>query len=107
MSIHRMILCFKQKTAYGMRISDWSSDVCSADLGRKYDATVVLYDWERDIAVLDVPDLNAPVLQFTTEVASSGKSAIVAGFPENGRSEERLVGKECVSTCSSLCRPYN
>src|SRR3546814_2485266 len=24
--------CFKQKTAYEMRISDWSSDVCSSDL---------------------------------------------------------------------------
>ena len=57
--------------------------------GRKYDATVVLYDWERDIAVLDVPDLNAPVLQFTTEVAGSGKSAIVAGFPENGSYDVR------------------
>src|SRR3546814_7045794 len=28
-----MFLFFKQKTAYEMRISDWSSDVCSADLG--------------------------------------------------------------------------
>src|SRR3546814_4957072 len=36
-----MLLCFlcllffffKQKTAYDMRISDWSSDVCSSDLG--------------------------------------------------------------------------
>src|SRR3546814_4136442 len=27
--------CFKQKTAYEMRISDWSSDVCSSDLKRK------------------------------------------------------------------------
>src|SRR3546814_10813015 len=27
---------FKQKTAYEMRISDWSSDVCSSDLARKY-----------------------------------------------------------------------
>src|SRR3546814_6045416 len=27
-----MIFCFKQKTAYEMRISDWSSDVCSSDL---------------------------------------------------------------------------
>src|SRR3546814_17942742 len=27
-----MILCFKQKTAYEVRISDWSSDVCSSDL---------------------------------------------------------------------------
>ncbi|MCX4972613.1 MULTISPECIES: MarP family serine protease [unclassified Streptomyces] len=52
--------------------------------GKKYDATVVLYDWERDIAVLDVPSLDAPALQFTTEDASSGNSAIVAGFPENG-----------------------
>lgn len=52
--------------------------------GRKYDATVVLYDWQRDIAVLDVPALEAPALRFTTEDASSGDSAIVAGFPENG-----------------------
>src|SRR3546814_2564016 len=28
-----VFLCFKQKTAYEMRISDWSSDVCSSDLG--------------------------------------------------------------------------
>src|SRR3546814_2690396 len=27
------VLLFKQKTAYDMRISDWSSDVCSSDLG--------------------------------------------------------------------------
>src|SRR3546814_3982079 len=27
-----MFFCFKQKTAYVMRISDWSSDVCSSDL---------------------------------------------------------------------------
>ncbi|MEU6227121.1 MarP family serine protease [Streptomyces sp. NPDC047042] len=57
--------------------------------GRKYDATVVLYDWERDIAVLDVPDLRAPVLRFTTDDASSGSGAIVAGFPENGSYDVR------------------
>src|SRR3546814_7115915 len=27
-----MVFCFKQKTAYELRISDWSSDVCSSDL---------------------------------------------------------------------------
>src|SRR3546814_282086 len=27
-----LVFCFKQKTAYDMRISDWSSDVCSSDL---------------------------------------------------------------------------
>ncbi|MCT7352594.1 MarP family serine protease [Streptomyces sp. 15-116A] len=59
--------------------------------GRKYDATVVLYDWERDIAVLDVPDMKAPALRFTTEDASSGDSAIVAGFPENGAYDVRAA----------------
>src|SRR3546814_3085670 len=34
-----MLFCFKQKTAYEMRISDWSSDVCSSDLSK-----LVLYD---------------------------------------------------------------
>jgi S1-C subfamily serine protease len=52
--------------------------------GKRYAAKVVLYDWERDIAVLDVPDLNAPALQFATKEASRGDDAIVAGFPENG-----------------------
>lgn len=52
--------------------------------GRKYDAKVVLYDWERDIAVLDVPSLKAPALEFTTKDAASSDDAIVAGFPENG-----------------------
>ncbi|MGW5866277.1 MarP family serine protease [Streptomyces sp. NPDC055239] len=52
--------------------------------GRTYDAKVVLYDWKRDIAVLDVPTLQAPALQFTSKDASSGDNAIVAGFPENG-----------------------
>lgn len=57
--------------------------------GRKYDATVVLYDWQRDIAVLDVPDLRAPALQFASKDATSGDSAIVAGFPENGSYDVR------------------
>ncbi|MET9291662.1 MarP family serine protease [Streptomyces sp. NPDC003077] len=52
--------------------------------GRTYDAKVVLYDWQRDIAVLDVPSLPAPVLRFAEDDASSGEGAIVAGFPENG-----------------------
>ncbi|MFD7480133.1 MarP family serine protease [Streptomyces sp. NPDC059837] len=52
--------------------------------GRKYDAKVVLYDWERDIAVLDVPNLDAPALQFTANDGASGNNAIVAGFPQNG-----------------------
>jgi S1-C subfamily serine protease len=59
--------------------------------GRKYDAKVVVYDWRRDIAVLDVPDLKAPALKFTTADARSGDSAIVAGFPENGSYDVRAA----------------
>ncbi|CAM5345105.1 Serine protease OS=Streptomyces alboniger OX=132473 GN=CP975_19260 PE=4 SV=1 [Streptomyces alboniger] len=59
--------------------------------GRKYDATVVLYDWERDIAVLDVPDLRAPALKFASQDASRGDGAIVAGFPENGAYDVRAA----------------
>ncbi|WP_267244257.1 MarP family serine protease [Streptomyces sp. PR69] len=57
--------------------------------GRLYDAKVVLYDWQRDIAVLDVPDLRARPLQFADGDARSGDSAIVAGFPENGSYDVR------------------
>ncbi|MFD3331578.1 MarP family serine protease [Streptomyces sp. NPDC058700] len=57
--------------------------------GKLYDAKVVLYDWQRDIAVLDVPDLKAPPLVFTEEDARSGDGAIVAGFPENGSYDVR------------------
>ncbi|WP_031041854.1 MarP family serine protease [Streptomyces sp. NRRL F-5650] len=61
--------------------------------GRKYDATVVLYDWRRDIAVLDVPELNAPALRFTGEdqEAQRNDGAIVAGFPENGAYDVRAA----------------
>ncbi|MFI5803695.1 MarP family serine protease [Streptomyces sp. NPDC051561] len=57
--------------------------------GKLYDAKVVLYDWKRDIAVLDVPDLKARPLQFTETDARSSDDAIVAGFPENGAYDVR------------------
>ncbi|MET9917291.1 MarP family serine protease [Streptomyces sp. NPDC006435] len=59
--------------------------------GRLYDAKVVLYDWRRDIAVLDVPDLDAKPLKFTDGDgdARTGNDAIVAGFPENGSYDVR------------------
>ncbi|MCX5212032.1 MarP family serine protease [Kitasatospora sp. NBC_00240] len=52
-------------------------------VGPLYDATVVSYDWQRDIAILDVPKLNAPALAFAGE-ARTNDNAVVAGFPENG-----------------------
>ncbi|MFC9429514.1 MarP family serine protease [Streptomyces sp. NPDC056987] len=57
--------------------------------GKLYDAKVVVYDWRRDIAVLDVPDLPAAPLRFSEESAASRDDAIVAGFPENGAYDVR------------------
>src|SRR3546814_4401339 len=46
---------FKQKTAYEMRISDWSSDVCSSDLSRRPEMTEAAAALvERDFAVPDI-----------------------------------------------------
>ncbi|MFJ1621175.1 MarP family serine protease [Streptomyces sp. NPDC088190] len=61
--------------------------------GRLYDAKVVLYDWRRDIAVLDVPDLDAKPLKFADpdHDARTGNGAIVAGFPENGSYDVRAA----------------
>jgi S1-C subfamily serine protease len=51
--------------------------------GRTRPARVVLYDPERDIAVLDVPGLGGTPLQFAGAV-NRGQSTIVVGYPENG-----------------------
>ncbi|MDO0926500.1 MarP family serine protease [Streptomyces sp. TG1A-8] len=59
--------------------------------GRAYDARVVLYDWKRDVAVLDVPDLRATPLRFSAGDAAGGDGAIVAGFPENGAYDVRAA----------------
>lgn len=52
--------------------------------GGNLDATVVLYDPQTDLAVLDVPGLTAPALTFASAPAASGDDAIVAGFPLDG-----------------------
>src|SRR3546814_10871301 len=78
--------CFKQKTAYEMRISDWSSDVCSSDLQ----------------ALL----LHHPGQHLAGQQGRIGRQP-VAQLVADGRSEERRVGKECVSTCRSRWLPYH
>ncbi|MFJ9036210.1 MarP family serine protease [Streptomyces sp. NPDC102406] len=52
-------------------------------VGRAYPAKVVLFDPDKDVAVLYVPDLRAPVLSLD-DSASRGAAAVVAGYPENG-----------------------
>jgi S1-C subfamily serine protease len=48
------------------------------------EARVVLYDPDRDVAVLDVPDVTAAPLEFTPTPAETGDAALVLGYPENG-----------------------
>src|SRR3546814_1645591 len=71
---------FKQKTAYEMRISDWSSDVCSSDLENQF----VHINSLMNCLLIDLKIIHL-----------------------SERSEERRVGKECVSTCRSRWSPYH
>src|SRR3546814_4945271 len=82
---------FKQKTAYEMRISDWSSDVCSSDLLR----------WSRDTRNdYFMPSVGA-LQRASIEATLPGSTAEYYKIEYEYRSEERRVGKECVSTCRS------
>src|SRR3546814_9652491 len=51
------VFFFKQKTAYEMRISDWSSDVCSSDL----------FKWGITISIADIPMDNSPYFEGKSE----------------------------------------
>src|SRR3546814_2368568 len=94
---------FKQKTAYEMRISDWSSDVCSSDLQpveRQHGGEQSRHpDHARRDAGEDLwlgPDAERKQADRQHEEQQSIE-----------RSEERRVGKECVSTCRSRWSPYH
>src|SRR3546814_9428977 len=82
-----IIFFLKQKTAYEMRISDWSSDVCSSDLhglGR------------------------AAKAELPTDAAGADRHRrhpLRRPARDGDRSEERRVGNECVSTCRSRWSP--
>src|SRR3546814_9671235 len=89
---------FKQKTAYEMRISDWSSDVCSSDLA-DHEGAVPLGDRREPRDPVDVDDV------FISGMRLWPPARIFASSPS--RSEERRVGKECVSTCRSRWWPYH
>src|SRR3546814_8704886 len=92
---------FKQKTAYEMRISDWSSDVCSSDLPACHVRRNATESGRslRDAAMLGdrFENLKRCKIQYSFSVDAFSFSIIL---PER-RSEERRVGKECVSTCRS------
>src|SRR3546814_13929800 len=108
-----------------MRISDWSSDVCSSDLIAPQAPVHVLFVPKTDVATLN--DLQSGQAEIVGRLAlAAARYAKEQGFAEDGyrivmncnehggqtvfqihRSEERRVGKECVSTCRSGWSPYH
>src|SRR3546814_14967431 len=98
-----------------MRISDWSSDVCSSDL--LVDLTPVEQQLARTprfvivpIAVTEFGNITVDqpnLIAFYLGITLGDRALAEAQRFDLGRSEERRVGKECVSTCRSRGSPYH
>src|SRR3546814_11803730 len=97
-----------------MRISDWSSDVCSSDLKLRslqllaHEGiglpTTVFGDNPDDTADL-LTMLGEPPHVIKLNEGAQGQGVLLT--EKRSRSEERRVGKECVSTCRSRWSPYH
>src|SRR3546814_9884201 len=97
---------FKQKTAYEMRISDWSSDVCSSDLqaakpaGPSFEEALAKADMSKGETISNKCKTCHTIVKDGPNKIGPDLWGVV------GRSEERRVVKECVSTCRSRWSPY-
>src|SRR3546814_13743677 len=98
-----------------MRISDWSSDVCSSDLESHWmivqeyiraDGGNPFRDWFDSLDPQAAAKVTTGLLRLELGNVSNVKW-IGGGLGEYRRSEERRVGKECVSTCRSRWSPYH
>src|SRR3546814_4093076 len=109
-----MFFFFKQKTAYEMRISDWSSDVCSSDLGSHPHRWQLETDrgWNEEgggngLEFSVAQHQHCFVAHGAATQAAQGVEREHEALRFDTRPEERSVGKECVSTCRSPCSPSN
>src|SRR3546814_13223204 len=100
-----------------MRISDWSSDVCSSDLHESHGLSLpwlstIRQFGEGRIDMAELPNtLPADRSLYAQPTATQGAGryrwyVLAVLTIAQGRSEERRVGKECVSTCRSRGSPY-
>src|SRR3546814_13012101 len=97
-----------------MRISDWSSDVCSSDL---FDVAVQLAGHHHLLGLDAAAELGALLdgqvaLHVDVALELAGDADVAGAFDlafdgQVGRSEERRVGKECVCTCRSRWSQYH
>src|SRR3546814_19422900 len=87
-----------------MRISDWSSDVCSSDLANHADI-----DQQQGYKTHRIRQQrhHAGDEQLTERHARRRHRVFGIAGGHGDRSEERRVGKECVSTCRSRWSPYH
>src|SRR3546814_13104119 len=107
-----------------MRISDWSSDVCSSDLQdvnraftdknafQEYDHLSLYAGCTKWARVVHCASRVEEYIDMAFTIAASGRPGPVAlmlpaDMLLDERSEERRVGKECVSTCRSRWSPYH
>src|SRR3546814_4112788 len=103
-----------------MRISDWSSDVCSSDLqihqlsgGQKQRIAIArCMVLDPDVLLLDEPlgalDLKLrEAMKIELKLLQHQFDTTFVYITHDQRSEERRVGKECVSTCRSRWSPYH
>src|SRR3546814_2792441 len=104
----------KQKTAYEMRISDWSSDVCSSDLadfiltfsaGHGFQRRSAGKSARHPLQRIDDCRRHDPEADKCADEGRGGTERRQDQQP--ARSEERRVGKECVSTCRSRWSAYH
>src|SRR3546814_16954256 len=126
--LYQLFFFFKQKTAYEMRISDWSSDVCSSDLvlagsglcylllvaprllpvrgpmpgvveeqSRHFIAQLSVTQGSRLVGLTAIGGIFPALKDITVLMVQRGAHSAVPPY-EDLRSEERRVGKECVST---------
>src|SRR3546814_20477199 len=98
-----------------MRISDWSSDVCSSDLTEVPGGLIVAPPGHPDFyAVVVIGDAQPVPDRLETVDVGQGVFLLIGQIddrraeyrPVVGRSDERRVGKACVSTCRSRRSPY-
>src|SRR3546814_15401848 len=97
-----------------MRISDWSSDVCSSDLTTRLEDEGWRYDRWHDCWRAPGEEIRKPSWSLPEADLRRREAALAAIVPSSAecrlkimRSEERRVGKECVSTCRSRWSPYH
>src|SRR3546814_19635900 len=99
-----------------MRISDWSSDVCSSDLiyashiiernnpNQPYSNANALVNTNKQEFFRK---LKQRVSLFARDTVEALRDSVILDPQQDERSEESRVGKECVSTCRSRWTPYH